>query len=76
MSVAYPSMASNPVERNVVSRTVLGLVVVALMFVGGMAVGSTFVPELQAFGVLLGSLAVFAGFAVLYRRYDESFEPL
>jgi len=70
-------MARNPVERNFVTQFLLGIVVITGMFVGGgvggYAVGRVGVPYDSVVGVMLGSLLVFAAFAVWYSRYDAAF---
>lgn len=67
----------NPVEANFVSRFLLGLAVISAMFVGGGAAGrvfqSTGIQYGGVVGVATGAMLVFAGFTLLYRRYDASF---
>jgi hypothetical protein len=69
-------MSTNPVEANVVTRFLLGFaVIVAMMFgggVGGSTLNDTTVPYGGVVGTAIGTLVVFLGFAVMYRRYDQS----
>ncbi|SNZ04245.1 hypothetical protein SAMN06269185_0497 [Natronoarchaeum philippinense] len=71
-------MNQNPVEDNFVTRFILGIAVIFLMSVGGGAVGQLFsdlsVPYGAWAGTLVGAIAVFLVFTILYRRYDASFE--
>ena len=69
----------NPVENNFVTRFILGFAVIFAMMIGGGAVGWAFssigIPYGDWLGVAIGAVVVFAVFAVLYRRYDASFDP-
>lgn len=73
-----PSVTRNPIERNFLTRFLVGLAVVFGMFLGGGALGWTFlsvgVPYGDWIGTGVGAVLAFAAFAVLYRRYDASFD--
>ncbi|MFC6615887.1 hypothetical protein ACFQAS_13180 [Halopenitus salinus] len=70
-------MENNPVENNFITRFILGFAVIIAMMIGGRAVGgvliSADIPYGDWIGVAIGAIAVFGVFAVLYQRYDESY---
>ncbi|GAA0677911.1 hypothetical protein ACFQDG_02720 [Natronoarchaeum mannanilyticum] len=71
-------MEQNPVEDNFVTRFLLGAAVIFAMSMGGAAAAELFrrvgMPYGAWVGTLVGAIAAFVAFAILYRRYDESFE--